>query len=173
MGSEKSAWHVGEECRFGDWDVDEFRQHPCSPIIDDLAFRGIALNAPAEVEFEPGSPDPFTRAFTRIPLCGTCRFDYNAMGLDGEFADAVLLVATDAVTHETYSARMQSQEDLEPVADDSGEEMDLSGVVVQQYFNADLAVLLDLPAGEAEYIVFATLGEFKSNPVRLKVVAKK
>ena len=51
-------------------------------------------------------------------------------------------------------------------------DQDFAGRTVNLYFNPNLATTLSLPEQEANYYVYATLGQYVSNVVRIALRAK-
>lgn len=173
-GSEKGTtmdkWHIDEACDFTALEVGLMDWNACSPAFDDPETQGLVIHAPAEVIYDPDQPDEATGAFADVRLCGTCNVDYSYLGLRGEVTEEILLVVVDASTHETWSGKMEPILNPEERPDDlGGEAGPTEGLLVESYFNPNLAETLDLPARPAEYIVYATLGDYKSNTVRIQV----
>lgn len=165
--SQRYSDPVFEEVR-----LDSFDSWPCSPQPDS-AFRGIEIAAPREVYFVPGSRDPIGGTFALVPVCGTCIFEHGTLGLNSDFEQAITLVAVDAETHESFSGRPTSRKDWlkpPPPTRKGSPRTSKKGRVVQGYFNPNLVRILGLPEKEAEYIVYATLGTYKSNVVRVRLV---
>jgi len=149
-----------------------YLDYECSPDIDDPDFRGILLNAPAVVTYIPGKSNPINGAFAPVIVCGAFTFDYTTLGLDGDFADSIVIVAVDEKSRDSFRGTMTGIENAEPepegLYDDSNAE-DFSDDVIGGYFNPNLAVILGLPEQEADYVVYALLGPFESNRVRISV----
>jgi hypothetical protein len=82
---------------------------------------------------------------------------------------AVLLVAVDAATQETFSGKMTAINNPVPPPDDIPPGGATEGLLIESYFNPNLVEVLDLPERSAEYIVYAVIGEIKSNTVRIRV----
>jgi hypothetical protein len=164
-------WHVSEECDFSAFAAGLLEETACSPVIDDPEFVGIVLNAPERVVYEPGEPPvPGSDAFADVRVCGTACVEHGFLGLEGMVQREILLVAVDSATQETYSGRLPGIENAVAPPDDlppGGGPTE--GLLVESYFNPNLAELLDLPERPAEYIVHAVLGEMKSNIVRIRV----
>jgi hypothetical protein len=149
-----------------------YMDYDCSPDIDDPDFRGIVLNAPEVVYFSPGESNPISGAFAQVIVCGAFAFDYDTMGLEGDFADSIVVVAVDEASRASFHGTMLGIENQEPEpAGIYGEvtPADLSDDVIGGYFNPNLAVILGLPEKEADYVVYALLGPFESNRVRMSI----
>ena len=165
-----STWHIDPDCSFEGAEFDLMERNSCSPVIDDVDFEGIVIHAPEEVLYEPGEPVEGSEAFADVRICGTCCVDYAFGGLGGDVIEEILLVAVDAATQETYSGKMEPIPNPEERPDDlGGGPVDTEGLLVETYFNPNLAEDLALPERPAEYIVYAVLGEYKSNTVRIRV----
>lgn len=157
---------------FEDVTEGSYLDYECSPDIDDPDFLGILLNAPEVVTFVPGRSNPINGAFAPIIVCGTYSFEYRTMGLDGDFADSIVLIAVDEASRVSFRGTMSGVENAEPEPeglDGDPTAEDFADYVIGGYFNPNLAVVLDLPEQEADYIVYALLGAFESNRVRISV----
>lgn len=145
--------------------------YPCSPVIDDfdVEFRGILLNAPAEVYLDAAGPGP-----PPIVVCGTYAFDWNYLGLEGEFLPSISLVVVEEETQESRTASMQvieNPDERPPIWEEEGlDPADFEGRVIEEHFNPDVGELLELPRKPATYLIYATLGTYKSNVVRVRVM---
>ena len=142
----------------------------CSPQIDFMA-EGIALRAPEEVYFRQGTA-PKGRPFAPVVVCGAYRFRYDTLGLNGNFVDEIVLVVVDASTNEIHSGKIPRRATM--ARKPAPEKFDLTAQELAERliggnFNPNLAEAFPLPAREAEYIVYATLGPHTSNRVRIKV----
>jgi hypothetical protein len=148
--------------------------NPCTPDVrKDRRFRGIALHAPKEVIFDGQSRDPFFGAFARVVVAGAYCFDANYLDLRQQFLSRIVLVAVDAGDHRAFSGTMEPIANAVPVPSPFDRlalsPQDFAGRSVTGYFNPNLAQVLSLPEREAEYIVYAVLGAFVSNVVRIRV----
>jgi hypothetical protein len=149
-----------------------YMDYECSPNMDDPDFIGIVLNAPKVVTYEPGRTNPINGSFAPLIVCGAYAFKYTTMGLNGDFVDSIVLVAVDEKSRISYHSTMPGVENAEPppeaIEDDQAEE-DFSGDIIGGYFNPNLAVVLGLPEKAADYVVYALLGPYESNRVRISV----
>lgn len=170
-GIAMEKWHIEPECDFAAFDATLMDETPCSPVIDDPDFEGIVLNAPESVAYTPGDPPvPGSDAFADVRVCGTACVDQAYRGLHGRVHEEILLVAVDSATQQTYSGKMEPIVNPEErPADLGGGPVDTEGLLVESYFNPNLAEVLELPERPAEYLVYAVLGEMKSNTVRIRV----
>jgi hypothetical protein len=149
-----------------------YREHACSPDIDDLNFIGIKLNAPEVVTYVPGSSNPINGSFAPVIVCGSYSFKYTTLGLNGKFANAIVLVAVDEKSRMSFHGTMTGVKNAvpEPQGADNGlTAEDFAGDTIGGYFNPNLAVILGLPEKEADYVVYALLGPYESNRVRISV----
>jgi len=149
-----------------------YMEYACSPDIDDPDFIGILLNAPAVVNYAPGRTNPINGAFAPIIVCGAYAFKYTTLGLNGDFADSIVLVAVDEQSRTSYHGTMPGIENAEPPPEDRGDGLtaeDFAGDTIGGYFNPNLAVLMNLPEKDADYVVYALLGPYESNRVRISV----
>lgn len=162
--------------RFSDMAFEEvvegsYMDYSCSPDIDDPDFIGIKLNAPEVVTYLPGSSNPINGSFAPIVVCGAYAFKYTTMGLNGDFANSIVLVAVDEQSRISFHGTMSGVENEEPQPenDDGLNAEDFAGDTIGGYFNPNLATVLGLPEKEADYVVYALLGQFESNRVRISI----
>jgi hypothetical protein len=148
--------------------------NPCTPVpTDELDFRGLLLQAPTDVWFQPGQRDPLFGAFARMLVCGIYCFDANYLDLRERFLERIVLVAVDVVQHRAYSTRLRAIPNAiavpSPLDGMPLSAADWAGRSVTGYFNPNLAEILPLPAEETSYVVYAALGTYLSNVVRIAV----
>lgn len=137
----------------------------CTPRIDGFDFEGLLINLPEEVVYDGNGS--LSRAGGKLILAGACRFKQNFLNLHGSFVDHILFVAVNARTHQTYASKLETVPNAIPGPDpDDGLE---PAMLVGEVFNPDLGDLLRLPAEEAEYIVYATIGPHRSNALTTRV----
>ena len=149
------------------------RRWDTSPRLEERTFRGIRLNAPAQVFYSAGEADRLSGAFAPVLVCGTCRFKYDTLGLNGSFIPAIVFVATERQTHECFAGRIapagNPATSPSPLPRRGLREADFADMVITEYFNPNLAQVLALPPRDADYVVCATLGPYTSNAVSIRV----
>lgn len=127
--------------------------------------QGLLINVAAETSIEN------TNAFGIAPhmrLAGLCKLPYDFAGLYGEFAEAILFVAVDMVTHRPFMGQFRSAaQPLDPPKRGSSQ----PDLVVTKYFNPELFSLLSLPHQPAHYMMYALLREHRSNILRVRVTS--
>lgn len=148
----------------------EFQKYPCTPDIDSDDFRGILLNAPKVVQFGPDTKDPRFGGFARMYVCGACQFDYDYLGLGANFKAAIQLFAVNEKTHQVYPGRMQVGIKATPPRDPS---IPIQNQTIGEVFAPNLTRITAIPEEEGDYLVYATLGEYKSNTVRIQLRRKR
>jgi hypothetical protein len=144
----------------------------CSPRIeDDFRFRGIRINAPQKVALE-GKPDEYGY-FARVIVCGAYQLDSNYLGLRERFMPRVLIVAVDLGRHRAFAGRahtiMNAEFGPEPLEGKMLSDADYKGRFITEFFNPNLVAELGLPREEADYAVYAAIGKYVSNVVRIAV----
>jgi hypothetical protein len=152
--------------------ANSFGPNLCTPPIrDDRAFRGIALTGPTAVEFGADTRDPLFDRFCHFVVCGAYQLDANYMGLRERFRPRLLVVAVDALRHRSYAGRLETGPNPmrmpSPLDGMALDDADFAGRVVTEYFNPNVAELMGLPEEETDYFVWATLGHYTSNVVRV------
>ncbi len=160
---------------FAGVEPDSFGEEPCTPEIAE-GFEGLALASPETVFYDAGQENPLTGAFADIVVCGVVSLPYDTQGLEDAFLDSIELVAIDQATRKNYTGQL-SQNGMSETDDptlDSRVPLDIvegEEIVVTDFFNPNLTSLLELPEQDAEYLVFAKLGPYNSNQVRVRVKA--
>jgi hypothetical protein len=166
----------GTPCNFSDVKPGTGTSNPCSPQVD-ADFRGLRINAPAEVFFGPGTSDPFFGGFAKLIVAGICKLGYSTLGLRGEWPRFVVIIATDTRNKQVFAGTMKPFGSPAPLTDPlKGENVtadDFAGVTAGRWFNPNIILDLDLPEREAGYDIYAVLGPYKSNVVHTKVSRKK
>lgn len=146
---------------------DSFNHFPCSPKPEDPEFRGILISGPEVVRFSPDG-DRLTGTFAVIPVCGSATFD--SAGID---LSEIVLLAVDTTTHKSFSGKIGRPRNLtnaSPAPGKAGLKGAQGASILQRgYFNPNLTRVVSLPARAAEYEVFATLRDHKSNVIRIRV----
>jgi hypothetical protein len=89
-------------------------------------------------------------------------------------------VVVDARTHQEYAASALRAEDsnigetLVPYPSDMPRsKTDHTNTTIGEFLRANLAKMIDLPAVETEYIIYASLGPYRSNTLTVKLVRRK
>jgi hypothetical protein len=143
-----------------------------------LSGVGIAINAPREVQFSEGPR--LSHKDAQFIVCVATRFVYDMLGYGSDFMDHLTLVVVDARTHQEYSASALLAEDSNigenlkpPPSDMPRSKTDHTNTTIGEFLRANLAKMIDLPAVETEYIVYASLGPYRSNTLTVKLVRRK
>jgi hypothetical protein len=139
---------------------------------------GIAINAPREVQFSEGPR--LSHKDAQFIVCVATRFVYDMLGYGSDFMDHLTLVVVDARTHQAYGAsalladNSNIRDNLEPLPSDMAEpETDHTNTTIGEFLRANLSKMIDLPAVETEYIIYASLGPYRSNTLTVKLVRRK
>jgi hypothetical protein len=151
--------------------VNSFTDNNCSPdVLSDFTFKGIKIAAPQKVALE-GKPDKFG-SFARVVVCGAYRMEANYLGLRERFLPRVIVVAIDQRSHIPYAGHVTGLFNAEP-GESPFDKMPrlpdtaFNGRFVSQYFNTNLVQIMELPQVETDYVVYAVLGKYVSNVVRI------
>jgi hypothetical protein len=122
------------------------------------------------VYFGEGTSDPMFGGWARMYVCGFCRFDPDYLGLDGDFVQAIQLYAVNTKDQKVYPGRFHRRGFIvkPPKREDDGWEPIATG----QWFNPNLTKVTSIPQEEGDYSVYATLGDYKSNTVTIKLRRK-
>lgn len=149
----------------------------CSPEITGYDYAGIVINAPKEIIFSSESTENDENA---LPICGTFA---DALGTfvtnTRSLVHSIVIVVVDTKTNQSWSGKipeMQNQirrpkgknERKKPLTAE-----ELKGRTIGGYFNPNLFNITSMPLRETEYIVYATVGPYKSNVVTIKATKSK
>jgi hypothetical protein len=161
-----------DDADFDKISVGSLMDNACTPnVLDDWDFRGIRIVAPKKVALE-GNPDGFGN-FARVVVCGVYQLDSNYLGLREQFLDRLVLVAASVRTHHAYAGKMQPIINAvrvpSPLDGMMLTDADWAGRFITKFFNPNLVPVLGLPKQEDDYIVYAALGKYVSNVVRIAV----
>jgi hypothetical protein len=139
---------------------------------------GIAINVPREVSFSEAPRLIATDA--QFIVCVATQFVYNTMGFGSRFMDKVTSVIVDARTHREYAAptllteRNNFDEHRIPMPEVMRDPKNVqTNTTIGEYLRVNMAAVIDLPAVETEYIVYASMGPYRSNTLTVKVVRRK
>lgn len=146
-------------------------------------FLGVLINGPQSVIWPKNdSPDhymkdPFGQMMEgpfRLKIAIFFLFPYPTLGLNGDFRNAILIVAVNQATKQVYSGKLHKTGfrppmpiSLDPLAVKAREESFIGG-----HFKFPMVEDLRLPIATATYTVYATLGEYKSNVLTIKTVVE-
>lgn len=177
-------YQIPENCDFSKVLNGDTHSNECTPVLDNKffsKFSGLLINGPKKIIWPkdvdpsdyPVGPWGTSEGPLRLMIAGLVRVKYKTMGLKGEAAEQVLMVAVNSRTAETYSAKMpQANVETEPDFGIDIEELPVTeeeqNTLLTSYFNFDLVHDLGVPITNADYCVYATLGELKSNTIFIK-----
>jgi len=153
------------------------QSNSCSPEIMDLNFNGIVINAPNEIIFDTDSTENNQNA---IPLCGTYAHDMGVyIDTKKNFINSIIFVVVDTKTNETWSGQIPELQNLARKPKSiSGDRKKLTleemkGRIIGGYFNPNIFNITSARLYETEYIVYATVGPYKSNAITIKATKRK
>ena len=150
----------------------------CSPVIHDLKFVGIVINAPKVVHFSTPDTEDDQNA---IPVCGVISHDLGTF-LGRKYSslpETVIFVVTDVKSNDTWSGKIPGPQNLIPRPKPlHGEEKkftleEMKGRIHHEWFNPNLFNITGMQLRETEYLVYATVGPYKSNVVTIKTIKEK
>jgi hypothetical protein len=147
--------------------------NPCSPSAPhDPKWRGMLINAPHEVKYNPGEAVDEFGAFAKIPICG-----YSLLNVPPKpTKERMKLFAIAVKNGEEYSGEvyeLDSSPDVPPPDDEPAGSEEIKGMAVGSYFNLNLANFVQLPVEEAVYEVYIEFRKIRSNKVTIRLVAKR
>jgi len=150
-------------------DLPSYSRSKCSPDVPD-GFTGILLRAPAEVSLSAGG---------ELPLCGAYRLSSAFIRrLGKDVIESTVITFVDKQAGEPFSFNLKP--DKQPVAEKQppavsagADDPDIEVVddyPVLLYFNVDVLTFFpELPRNNRTYLVYATLDQFKSESIEIKV----
>lgn len=181
-------YQIPKNCDFSKILNGDTHSNECTPILDDKffsKFSGLLINGPEQISWPkdvdhsdyPAGPWGTSEGPLRLMIAGLVRVQYKTMGLKGEAAEHVVMVAVNSETAETFSGRMpQPDVETDPGFDMGIEEPPLSeedqNALLTSYFNFDLVHDLGIPIADANYHVYATLGDMKSNTISIQTMVE-
>lgn len=181
-------YKIPANCDFNQIINGDTHSNECTPVLNNKffsEFSGLLINAPTHVVWPkdtslddyPVGPWGTSTGPLRLMLAGLVRVQYKTLGLNGEASEHVVLVAVNQKTAETYSGRMpQADVETEPDFDMGIEDIspteEEENTLLTSYFNFDLVHDLGLPIIDANYNVYATLGELTSNAIIINTKVK-
>ena len=153
------------------------QSNSCSPEITDFDFVGIVINAPKKIQFDIESIDNNKIV---LPICGAYAHDMGIY-IDNKknFLNSIVFVVVDSKTNQVWSGQIPELQNLARKPKSiSGDRKkltldEMSGRIIGGYFNPNLFNITDIPIFETEYIIYATVGPYKSNVITIKFTKKK
>jgi hypothetical protein len=146
--------------------LDRTGESPCSPELGGWDYRGIKLNAPTKVIIS----EEFV-----LPLCGAWKFSKKFLNKFKNTFSAVAIVVTDMKTFKSYSSNLQRPGLQYPEigkAVGTDEELEINTSSVS--FNIDIYdYVRDLPQKPGKYLIYALVGDVKSNVVEVEIEIEK
>lgn len=148
----------------------------CSPKIINSDYAGIVINAPKEVFFTTNNTNNNENA---IPICGTYADALGVFSISTRsLVHSIVFVVVDAKTNQAWSGKIPEIQNKMPRPKGKHERQiplaieDLKGRTITGYFNPNVFNIISIPLYETEYIIYATIGPYKSNVVTIKLTKK-
>jgi hypothetical protein len=160
---------INRDCDFSQVER-TYASYPCTPVLTPEHENLIRINAPEEVAFVPRGDRPLNEK-TRFVICGALQMRTETLaelGIRGDATDAVMLVAVDTKTNQTYSGHIGHLGTPDPMPEDL-RTAPVPGYLIGESFNPNLVRSFDLPPVETDYYVHAVLGPFKSNVLKVRL----
>lgn len=186
MIENKTLYDLPIDCDFLAIGNNDSIEYDCSPKLTDRFFsdfKGILINTQSEIIWPDNAskddctyfPNGNNNSPFKLMLAGLAHVPDSVIKNNLDIAFEVLIVAVDQKTAQSYSGKMiklgsiGAIPELEPdVGDDVSPD-----ITRKNFFNIDLVENLGLPISNATYIVYATLGEYKSNVMTVGTRIKK
>lgn len=154
-----------------DFTPPEFRQVPygsveastCAPRIDDLAFRGIVIRAPARIEIGAGEP-------LRLPLCGFYQLPSLPLAEGAVMEVHVRAIGGPPVSGQVVIDTGENEPDIPNPADAEPLDRKLwAKKVSEAYFHLDAQRYLPQRLVPGRYEAYVSYGDARSNVVQFEV----
>lgn len=133
----------------------------CSPKVED-DFRGLVISVPDAVTLKDES---------QFLVCGTYQVDESVFIQFRSFENEIVIHVTDLTRHVPYSSSLLDKNFEPEYLDDFEPDEDVEDVVITGWFSADLYDYFpDLPRRPGLFSIYATIGDMKSNVIKVEVV---
>lgn len=154
---------IPASCDFNSIDY-PFFSNECSPRIKGLN-TGLVINGPAEVQLT----DDFN-----IKIASTYSHNLiNKLDLTQPIRNSIVFIATDIETNVSLSGKIEEDIMIEEKPDLSDVDQEiLQKKIIGGYVNVELVTLLSVPLKLTTYIVYATVGPYVSNKIKINVICK-
>lgn len=139
----------------------------CTPdVLSDWDYRGIKLNAPEKVIV--------SEVFV-LPLCGAWQFSYKFLNRFDNVFSMVQFVVTDKEDFKSYSGSlMKPGLNYQKRITSIGTDEQLQNRTSSVSFNIDVYdYVVNLPQKPGTYLIYALVGDIKSNVVEIKIEVMK
>ena len=154
----------------------------CRPkfVRGSSGFVGIVINGPDEIIWPKGAkrvvlpaPDAGMRVSTgpvRLVIPTVFELPENTLNLDGDFSHSILYVVVNQATGKVFEGRWLRGSRLPPMRSEGipNDPKKIRGGGL----NPDIALICNLPIESAVYTAYATLANYKSNVLTIKVTVK-
>jgi hypothetical protein len=163
---------LNRHCEFGQVDR-VYATFPCTPVFAKDEEDVIRINAPEEVLFTAEADAPLDERTTSFVICGAMKMraeTLHELGVAGRELDALMLVAVDAHSRQSYAGAIAQLGTPDPMPEElEKHQPPMLGYTFTESFNPNLVRSFELPAIETDYDVHVELGPFKSNVLRVKL----
>jgi hypothetical protein len=138
----------------------------CTPPLGGWDYRGIKLNAPTK---------NIIREEFVLPLCGSWQFSDKFINKFKNIHTEIVIVVTDMKTFKSYSGNLRTpgfeyKENRKAVGTDE----ELEENTAASWFNIDIYdYVRDLPQKPGKYLIYALVGDVKSNVVEVEIEIEK
>jgi hypothetical protein len=145
----------------------------CTPEPGQDFVDGLLINCPEEITYST-KQTRLDRRDSPFRVCALARFRHGTPGISTPFSPyEVTFTLINAATKVAHSGMMLRRHTplpepgraSRPMADESA----WADLVITSYFNPDLADIADVPAEDADYDLFASIGSFRSNVLHVRV----
>lgn len=177
MNQEKILFELPLDCDFSKVGDNHTMKTDCSPVLKDPYFSefvGILINCPKEyiwpkndsIENYQSFPTGGNNSPLKFTVAGLAKIPDSTLDFDGDVSYEILVIAVDQKTAKVYSSKMikNGRPGTKPTNTLSSNNL-TQDFIRKHYFNIDLVGNANLPISEADYTVYATIGDYKSNVI--------
>lgn len=146
--------------------LDRMAESACTPPLGGWDYRGIKLNAPTKVIIS----EEFV-----LPLCGAWKFSEKFVNKFKDIDNEIVIVVTDMKTFKSYSSNLRKPGWQYPeIGKSIGTNEELETNTTGGWFNIDVYdYIQNLPQKPAKYLIYALVGDVKSNVVEVEIEIEK
>jgi len=164
---------IDREAVVGVIKANDFNDHAGTPESPRVGWLGIRLNAPRRIVVKPRPRDPLFGDDAPIVLIwGHCLLPDSPSDHGGDHRERIIIVAVDVAQRRVFSGRVICRPpigsvhvpDLRPEPGPP-----TPGSASGGPFNPDLIGICGIPLTDADYEIFAMMGEWRSNIIDVQV----
>ncbi|VAW59612.1 hypothetical protein MNBD_GAMMA08-2634 [hydrothermal vent metagenome] len=152
---------IPKNCNFNNIEL-PFFSNECSPRIKGLN-TGLIINAPSKVKITKNFTLNIASTYSHKPIID--------LHLSKPLRNSIVFIAVNIETHIPFSGTVEDDDmEIDPPDNEPVDPEILKDKIIGGYVNIDLISVLGIPASPSKYIVYATVGPYKSNVIEIELV---